>query len=102
MATATATTRVPARVSAEDRRQQILEVAMSLFARQGFEGTTTRQIAEMARVNEAIIFRHFPTKEDLYWAIIEGKCKSVGRSRMMQEKLQAGGNDVEMFTAIAE
>ena len=46
MATATATTRVPARVSAEDRRQQILEVAMSLFARQGFEGTTTRQIAD--------------------------------------------------------
>src|SRR5436305_11983296 len=97
---ATATT--PVRVSAEDRRVQILDVAMRLFARQGFEGTTTRQIAEMARVNEAIIFRHFPSKEDLYWAIIERKCQSVGRSRMIQEKLRSGADDVAIFTGIAE
>ena len=75
---------------------------MSLFARQGFEGTTTRQIADVARVNEAIIFRHFPSKEDLYWAIIEQKCKGVGRSRMIQEKLAAGGDDLETLTDIAE
>ena len=48
-----------------------MDAAKELFARQGFEGTTTRQIAERARVNEAIIFRHFPSKEDLYWAISE-------------------------------
>ena len=40
------------------RHKQILAVAAELFARQGFHGTTTRQIAEQAQVNEAILFRH--------------------------------------------
>jgi AcrR family transcriptional regulator len=40
------------RVSAHDRKRQILAVATRLFARQGFSGTTTRQIAEKAGVNE--------------------------------------------------
>ena len=90
-----------ARVPAEDRKEQILNVAMSLFARYGFEGTTTRQIAEMARVNEAIIFRHFPTKEDLYWAIIRRKCTHAGRTRMIEECIAAGGSDLEIFSSIA-
>jgi AcrR family transcriptional regulator len=90
------------RVSSEDRREQILDVAMSLFARQGFEGTTTRQLAETARVNEAIIFRHFPSKEDLYWAIIERKCQTSGRRAMLEEMLASGGSDLEVFSGIAE
>ena len=89
------------RVPAENRKEQILNVAMTLFARQGFEGTTTRQIAEGARVNEAIIFRHFPTKEDLYWAIIQRKCNNSGRAQMIDEKIAAGGSDMEIFSAIA-
>ena len=59
------------RLSQEERRTQIIEVAMDLFARKGFKGATTRAIAEVAGVSEAIIFRHFATKEDLYDAIIE-------------------------------
>jgi TetR/AcrR family transcriptional regulator len=61
------------RMSAQDRRQQIVRTAMELFARKGFKGTTTKEIALGAGVNEAIIFRHFPTKEDLYSAIIDRK-----------------------------
>ena len=95
---ATVATRVPA----QDRREQILNVAMTLFARHGFEGTTTRQIAEVARVNEAIIFRHFPTKEDLYWAIIRRKCNHEGRTRMIQERIAAGGSDLDILSSIAE
>lgn len=60
----------PKRMSAEDRRSQVLDAAMDLFARQGYRGTTTRQIADHAGVNEAIIFRHFASKEELYWAIL--------------------------------
>lgn len=81
-----ATTRT-ARLSGADRRQQILQVAEKLFARQGYNGATTREISTMAKVNEAIIFRHFPTKEDLYWAVIEEQCRP-GRSRTSGE-LQA-------------
>ena len=89
------------RVPAQDRREQILNVAMTLFARHGFEGTTTRQIAEVARVNEAIIFRHFPTKEDLYWAIIRRKCNHQGRAQMIRERIEAGGSDLEILSSIA-
>ncbi len=44
---------------------------MDLFSRKGFAGTTTKEIAHAAGVSEAIIFRHFATKRDLYTAIIE-------------------------------
>lgn len=58
------------RLTQAERRTQIIEVAMTLFATKGFTGTTTRAIARAADVSEAIIFRHFATKEDLYNAII--------------------------------
>jgi AcrR family transcriptional regulator len=90
----------PVRFSAADRRKQILEVAMRLFARQGFQGTTTRQIAEAAQVNEAIIFRHFPTKDDLYWSVIEHKIESRNGREHLRERLLKSGLDV--FATIAE
>jgi AcrR family transcriptional regulator len=61
------------RMSGGDRRQQIVRVAIDLFSRKGFRGTTTKEIAEQAGVSEAIIFRHFATKRDLYSAIIDYK-----------------------------
>ena len=73
------------RFSAEDRKNQILHVATELFASKGYEGATTREIARRAKVNEAIIFRHFPTKEELYWAVIEAKVKSGGGKEFMRE-----------------
>jgi AcrR family transcriptional regulator len=90
------------RIPAEERRQQILDLATELFARQGFQGTTTRQIAQQVHVNEAIIFRHFPTKEELYWAVIENQIRiRAGRARL-EARLAAGGSDREVLTAIAE
>src|ERR1051325_9884398 len=62
-----------ARMCAGDRRLQIAEVAMRLFSERGFRGTTTKEIAQAAGVSEAIIFRHFATKEERYTAIIDYK-----------------------------
>jgi AcrR family transcriptional regulator len=92
----------PVRFSAADRRKQILDVAMRLFARQGFQGTTTRQIAEAARVNEAIIFRHFPTKDDLYWAVIEHKIESGNGRERLRDRLRDEAGDSEIFSSIAQ
>ena len=66
------------RMSAGDRRGQIIEVAAGLFSRKGFRGTTTKEIAEGAGVSEAIIFRHFATKDELYAAILEFKIRQAG------------------------
>lgn len=59
------------RMSADERRRQLLEVSIDLFANKGFAGTTTKEIAAAAGVTEAIIFRHFATKQELYTAILE-------------------------------
>jgi AcrR family transcriptional regulator len=60
-------------MTAQARRTQLIETATRLFSQHGFHGTTTRQIARAARVNETIIFRLFPRKDDLYAAILETK-----------------------------
>ena len=89
------------RLSAQDRRQQIMQVATGLFARQGFEGTTTRQIAVEAGINEALLFRHFPSKENLYCTLIEELCSARGRKQRINQILKNGGDDAQVFTAIA-
>jgi len=90
------------RVPARDRRLQIMEAARELFARQGFEGTTTRQIAQEARVNEAIIFRHFPSKESLYWAIIDRQSELAGWQPALERQLSSGASDREILASVAE
>ena len=63
-------------MAGEERRSQILRVAVSLFSRQGFGGTTTKKIASAAGVSEAMVFRHFATKQELYTAILDHKACS--------------------------
>jgi AcrR family transcriptional regulator len=95
--------RPAARMPAEDRREQILEVAIRLFSQKGFRGTTTKEIALAAGVNEAIIFRHFATKRDLYTAIIDRKCCSAQYQALEQVIHQAmsRGDDRQVFESIA-
>jgi AcrR family transcriptional regulator len=62
-----------ARMTGGDRRLQILRIAMHLFSQHGFRGTTTKEIAAAAGVSEAMVFRHFATKEELYSAILDQK-----------------------------
>ena len=64
------------RMAGEERRMQILSVAVSLFSHKGFSGTTTREIAHAAGVSEAMVFRHFATKQELYTAILDHKACS--------------------------
>lgn len=52
-------------------REKLLRAALELFTAQGISGTTTRQIAELAAVNEVTLFRHFGHKYGLLQAMIE-------------------------------
>ncbi len=63
-----------ARLDGEERRRSIVESAMPLFARRGFAGTTTREIARQAGVSEALLFQHFPSKAALYQEILAQGC----------------------------
>jgi TetR/AcrR family transcriptional regulator len=73
------------RMSGEDRRRQLIEIAIDLFSRKGFAGTTTKEIAAAAGVTEAIIFRHFATKQDFYQAILDYKCGGEEPEKWMAE-----------------
>ena len=90
-----------ARLSSSDRKKQILDVAVTLFARHGFDGVTTRQIADDAGITEAIVFRHFATKEDLYWEVLSAKSASDELKQRLEERLQSDVEPLEIFTAIA-
>lgn len=63
------------RLDSEARRRRIVDAALPLFARKGFAGTTTKEIAEAAEVSEALLFKHFPTKAALYGAIQDFGCR---------------------------
>src|SRR5579872_2307151 len=79
--------RVPKkRLSSTERREAIVQAVRNVFAEKGFHGTTTRELAEAAGVSEALLFKHFPSKEALYAAMHQSCCMqqaaSDGRSLM--------------------
>jgi AcrR family transcriptional regulator len=63
------------RLDSEERRKAIVTAAVPLFARKGFAGTTTKELAEAAGISEALLFRHFPSKKHLYGEILRLGCE---------------------------
>lgn len=59
------------RLPAEQRREGIVDAATRCFAERGFGGTTTSSVASAAGVNEALVFRHFGSKQQLYLACVD-------------------------------
>jgi AcrR family transcriptional regulator len=90
------------RMKGDERREQLIRVAMNLFAKKGFKGTTTKEIAQAAGVNEALIFRHFPTKDALYEAILRWKIDQSGGDRWMAilEPLARERDDAGLFGTV--
>jgi AcrR family transcriptional regulator len=65
------------RLPKEERRRQILGVASELFAEKGFMGTTTRELARACGVSEAVIYKHYKSKESLFEAVLQQKMTEV-------------------------
>ena len=75
-----------------DTRERILAATRRLFARKGRRGTTTREIAELAGVNEATLFRHFGHKDALIEACVRRYCDTVE----LQELLASLDGDLQL------
>lgn len=58
------------RLSADERREQIIGAARRVFEQTGFDGARTRDLAAAAGVNEALLYRHFGSKEELFEAAV--------------------------------
>ena len=61
----------PPRLSASERRLDLVETAIRLFTESSYRGTTTAEIARAAGVSEPILYRHFASKRDLYLAALD-------------------------------
>lgn len=55
----------------------ILHAARQLFARQGYHGTSTKEIARVADIAENTLFRYFERKEDLFWAALRSSLSGI-------------------------
>jgi len=71
--TSTPTKRLPA----DQRRQQLLEVALRLFAARGFNATTMDDIAEAAGVTKPLLYQHFASKRALYLELVDSVAQSM-------------------------
>ena len=91
------------RMAGDERRQQILEVAMKLFSENGFVGTTTKKVAQSAGVSEATVFKHFANKEELYADILDHKACSHGFDDPFEEIAEelAAKDDYGVFFGMA-
>jgi AcrR family transcriptional regulator len=57
--------------------ERILATATELFARFGYNGVSTRDVASAAQVNEVTVYRHYPRKHDLYLAVLESELQQL-------------------------
>lgn len=75
------------RLPASARREQILDVSVQVFARNGFHSTSMNDVAEAAGVTKPVLYQHFDSKQDLYLALLE---ESGNRLRAAVAKAVAG------------
>jgi AcrR family transcriptional regulator len=60
------------KLTGSERKQDILQKSARIFSLYGYDGVSMRQVAEECRVNEALLYKHFSGKADLFKEVIEG------------------------------
>ena len=88
------------RLSGEERRIQIIDAALGLFADKGLSGTRTKEIAEAAGISETLIFQHFKTKEELYRAALKEMFSTHPVMPEIEEMIREK-DDFGVFTTLA-
>jgi AcrR family transcriptional regulator len=87
-----------AKLSSEERRAAIIKAVGRLFAEKGFDGTTTRELAEAAGISEALLFKHFPNKEALFVAMQQSCCTEQDHGRLERIKaLEPGASTLVLL-----
>ncbi len=86
------------RMSAEERREQILQTALDVFAEKGFSGARTKEIASRASISETLIYKHFNTKEELYTAAVAHLFKGHPMHEEMREPLGRGDDEALLYS----
>ena len=87
-----------AHVPTEVRRQQFIDAAIVVIARDGVDGATTRRIAEEAKAPLATLHYCFQTKENLLWAVFEQLAEMVRAN--LAERVPRGQSTASIATQV--
>lgn len=71
---------------------KVVHAAAQLFARQGYHGTSTREIARLADISENTLFRYFERKEDLFWAALRSCLSGLELRRDLLSGISGGAS----------
>ena len=75
------------RMTAAERREQLVDISRGLFAERGFDGTSIEEIAARAEVSKPVVYEHFGGKEGLYAVVVDREVRRL--LGMMQDSLKA-------------
>lgn len=78
------------RMTAAERRAQLLDVSRRLFAEKGFEGTSVEEIAARAEVSKPVVYEHFGGKEGMYAVVVDREIQ--GLTGALTGALEGGGH----------
>src|SRR3954451_516999 len=65
------------RLSAIDRRAAILDSALEVFSKRGYNGASIDEIAQAAGISKALIYEHFPSKKDLHVSLLQRHTQEI-------------------------
>ena len=84
----------PRRLPADERRRTIVQAALRVFSSGSYAGSTTAEIAREAGVSEPLLYRHFPSKRDLWAACLDAAWEEFREAfdRASDDLLAARGN----------
>jgi AcrR family transcriptional regulator len=80
------TVRALNKLTSDERREAIIQAVKTVFAKKGFYGTTTKELAAAAGISEALLFKHFPNKEALYDSVIESCFDDPGFAEIVSNR----------------
>ena len=83
-------------------RDRILDVALELFSRQGYEGTSIRDIAERMSITKAAVYYHFPAKEELLTDLLTPATARVSRVLEEHEPVRDAAARRDLVTALID
>ncbi|MGH9269747.1 MAG: TetR/AcrR family transcriptional regulator, partial [Ilumatobacteraceae bacterium] len=82
------------------RRAQLLDAALEVFVAQGYHAAAMDEIAERAGVSKPVLYQHFPSKLELYIALLDNSCDELMRG--VRAALAAAPDNKERVVATME
>jgi AcrR family transcriptional regulator len=87
----------PTRLPRDQRRLQLLDAASEVFASKGYHAAAMDEIADAAGVSKPVLYQHFPSKLDLYLALLDQSCDRL--VEVLEEALSSTDNNANRVNA---